>query len=650
MSRQIPLFGTPNQTRNEAQSACGKPVDKYPAVGPRNSTPQSTFAVTAGCDPKRSLTPQNPPPYPPQGELRGGAKAQWEGAVAESAAGPRSPGSARLTPAGTAGAAAGERKTESPEGRGIATTLRPYQGEAIAAVQERWAYGTRRVLLVLATGLGKTVVASHLIAWILAQGARCLFLAHREELLEQTLAKLAREGVSGELEQANRRASLSALVVVASVQSLQRARLERFPRGHFQYVIVDEAHHAPARTYQAILEHFELARVLGLTATPKRSDGKALGDCFDEVAYRLDLREAIEQKWLAPITRRRIQVKSLDLRSIGKVAGDFHQGQLDAAMSEERVLHETALPLVEHAGDRRGIVFCVGVAHAHALASLLQLRYGRRAVALDGTTKKDERRDILRRYEEGEFQFLVNCALFTEGFDSPGISLVAVARPTLSLSLYLQMIGRGTRKAPGKVDCLILDFAGNSKHALIGAVDALAGDGVPADVRDLVESMLTKNPSLSVSDAIKQAESGIVTIRSDLAVVAVAAYRAAEVDPFLGSFAGRGAPGGGLINEAMKKLLADEMGMKKAPPSLTMAEAQRWLDGARARRRAGLATFPQAVALRRAHLDEKAIASMSRARADQLMKMLERGAPERGIKPWRASVLAHVPERKGNIR
>jgi len=526
-------------------------------------------------------------------------------------------------------------------------TLRPYQLAASDAAFQEWAKGNRRTLIVMATGCGKTVLAADVIRRMSQQGSRSLFVAHREELLEQTIDKLRKAGVKAELEQASHRASLAANVVVASVQSLQRARLERFPRSHFGLVVVDEAHHAAAKSYQNQLEHFELATVLGLTATPKRADGKALGKTFDSVAFTLPLRQAIRDGWLAPLSIRRVRLKSLDLRGVSKSNGDFNQGELDALMSQERVLHETLAPLVEMAGTRKTIVFAVSVSHAHQMAKLLIERYSKRAVALDGKSDKWWRKQVLREFAEGQHQYLVNCSLFTEGFDEPSIECVGLARPTLSAGLYTQMIGRGTRlsKATGKVDCLGLDFVGNSRFGLAGPLDALAGDDVPDDVREEVEKMLATGETAAVSDLIDTATAAAADLAKNVHVIAVAAYRASEVDPFLGDHIQSGKPGGGPLTQQMREQLVDLLGMKHPPVQLTMDEAQRWVDGARRRTRAGLCSFKQCKALRRAQIDEKLVAKMTIKRANELCGLLAVHKPA-----WHPDALRNEPERRGNIR
>ena len=522
--------------------------------------------------------------------------------------------------------------------------MRPYQLDALAAIERAQAEKKRSTLLVLATGLGKTVIAAERIRRRV-EANRLLFLAHREELIEQTANKLRDARVNASIEMASRKASLSSRVVVASVQSLQGRRLLRFPRGHFDEIIIDEAHHGAAKSYRNILAHFDGAFVFGLTATPDRADGKSLADMFESVAYRYELREAIADGWLAPIVARRVVVEGVDLRGVSKVAGDFNVAELDAIMGAEKVLHRTCAPLVELAGSRPTILFAVSVAHAHQLAELLSTRYGRTAVALDGSTDKSDRRLALQAFARREFQYLVNCALFTEGFDSPGIECVAVARPTMSRALYTQMIGRGTRKAPGKTSCLVLDFVGNSRHSLRGPADALAGSGadLSPEMRAEIEALLSADAA-DVGSAMSAAEERLHAKATSVSVLAVAAYRASQVDPFLGEqLPSHVLSGGGALTEAMRQALKLELGMAKPPDTLTMFEAQSWIDAAKKRKRAGLATFKQCSALRRANIDEAQLRRMPVARANELISML-------AAADWRPSALAAVPERKGAIR
>lgn len=339
-----------------------------------------------------------------------------------------------------------------------------------------------------------------------ANGGRVLVVAHRTELLDQAKARLESFGLDVGVEQAGRRAG-SHSVVVASVQTMQRARLKRWRPDRFELVVIDEAHHAAAKSYRTIIDHFATAKILGVTATPDRSDGAGLRVLFDSMAYRYEIAEAIRDGWLSPITARRVVVDGLDLSAVRTTAGDLNQGDLDLAMRAPEAVHGVAAPLVELSEDRQTLAFTVTVEHAHAIAEAVNEIAPGSAVALDGGSDKDHRAAVLRRFHAGDIRVLVNCALFTEGFDAPATSCIAIARPTKSRALYAQMVGRGTRLAPGKEDCRILDFAGIAgKHSLIGPADVLAGRELDDDERAEVEALLGGGPPQDVLLAIDEAE------------------------------------------------------------------------------------------------------------------------------------------------
>lgn len=490
-----------------------------------------------------------------------------------------------------------------------APILRPYQTAAIEAVRAAFAAGRRRTLVVLPTGCGKTIVFSEVSRRVVERGRRVLVLAHRGELLEQAAAKLAAVGVDAAIEKAERRAG-AAPVVVASVQTMKGRRLATWAPDAFGLVVIDEAHHAPAAGYRALLDHFAAARVLGVTATPDRLDGQGLGEVFESVAYRLELRQAIRDGWLAPLRARRVEVEGVDLADVHVRRGDLDAAALAAVMTAETALHGVAAPLLELAGDRRTIVFAVDVAHARALAEVLCRYRPGAARAVDGSASTEDRGAALADFRGGRFQVLVNCALFTEGFDEPTVACVAIARPTKSRALYAQMIGRGTRLAPGKADCLVLDFAGNAgRHRLVGPADVLAGDAaLDDDVRAEVDALLAgPGGQLELDAVLDQADLEVARRRSAAAVTAVARYQAEEIDPFVGALppasnAGRGEP----ATDAQRAALA-AAGLKDAPSALSQAEAGRWLDALAARRRAGLSSLRQARLLRRRGYDPRAM-------------------------------------------
>lgn len=518
---------------------------------------------------------------------------------------------------GTAGRPASGGVLNGP----IAPSLRPYQVEAIAGVREQFARGVRRTLLVLPTGSGKTVVFAELIRRVLADGAtRALVLAHRTELLKQALAKLHAVGVMAAIEKAELRAR-HVPVVVASVQTLQGKRLHALRQSDFGLVVVDEAHHSMARSYRNVLEHFGATPVLGVTATPDRADGKALGELYESVAYQYELRAAIRDRWLAPIRARRVVVQGLDLSSVRTRAGDLAQDELAAIMNAEGIVQGIAGPLLEQAGSRPTVVFCVDVAGAHALAAVLNRHRGACARAIDGSADALERTLTLEGFARGEFQFLVNCALLTEGFDEPSIACVAMCRPTKSRALYTQCVGRGTRLHPGKTDCLLLDFVGNSgKHRLVGPIDALAPGDIAEDVYGEANDLLTDEGD--VEQALLDAEESLRRKREAAAATVRARYFAADVDPFLGDeMPPRNH--GDMVDErpATDEQIAqlEAKGFKRFPDGFSRGDASRILRGITERQKRGLSTLKQSQLLKRFHVDTR---KLSFADANTLITFL----------------------------
>lgn len=375
---------------------------------------------------------------------------------------------------------------------------RPYQHEAIhggrgypgvyRALREH-----RTTLLVLPTGTGKTVVFARVTEACVRRRRRTLILAHREELIEGAHDKLVRATTLNHLEvgveMASHRAGDHCAVVVASVQTLQRDRLRRLRPEDFGLVVVDEAHHATAKSYRNILDHFAGCMVLGCTATPQRMDGKGLGDAFASVAYRYDLGDAIRDGYLVPIVAQHVVAAddAVDLSNVRTTAGDLNLGDLAAIMESQPVVALVARATVELVGDRQTMIFAASVRQAEETARCIDLVTGRSgsAVALDGRASSERRGAVKAGYERREFQYLVNCMLYSEGVDIPAVSAVVIARPTKSLPLFSQMVGRGTRLlgatmeesiAAGKEDLLVLDFTGRAgKHSVVGAVDLLAG-------------------------------------------------------------------------------------------------------------------------------------------------------------------------------
>lgn len=368
------------------------------------------------------------------------------------------------------------------------TGLRPYQSDVIHSIGAHRTEGARRVLVVMATGLGKTRTATSYAAHI---GARTLWIVHREELIEQAVDAFrlcystASIGVI-----ANTRHQADAHVVVASVQTLrQQSRLDRL-EGAFDLVIIDEAHHVrpPKKisdgkptncSYTTIVEHLAAGQmfggpfVIGLTATPMRLDRRSVVGWFDDrIACNLDIRWAIEHQHLVDIRAVRIRtgVRFDDLTTRN---GDWADGELGRALIEDNVPARVVTTWLELAEGRSTVVFSPTLEMSRIIAERFQA-VGIAAEHVDGTTPKDERRAIMHRVQTGATTILSNVGVATEGWDCPIISCAVMARPTKSTGLYVQMIGRALRLAPGKVDALILDVAGASEtNQLVLASDVL---------------------------------------------------------------------------------------------------------------------------------------------------------------------------------
>jgi superfamily II DNA or RNA helicase len=376
--------------------------------------------------------------------------------------------------------------------------LRDYQTAAIQATREAWAGGVRRAAVVLPTGAGKTVVFAHTAAVMHARGVRTLVLAHRDELIEQAAAKL--RAVAPTLMigivKGSRREIHGRDVIVASVQSLARAeRRAELARAGVRLVIVDEAHHAVANTYMAVLRDlgcFEAdpmqgAYALGVTATLGRADRVALGQVWEDVVYRRDILDMIREGYLVNAKGVRVRVDGLDLAAVKRRHGDYADKALGEALHASLAPKAIARAYGEHAADRQGILFAPTVESAHEMAEAMR-EAGFVTETVHGAMPTAERRDILARFARGEVQVIANCMVLTEGFDAPWCSAVVIARPTSSAPLYIQMAGRALRPHPGKKDALILDVVGvTGKHRLASVADLAGADRVEALPDDLAE-------------------------------------------------------------------------------------------------------------------------------------------------------------------
>lgn len=339
--------------------------------------------------------------------------------------------------------------------------LRPYQEEAKNAIFEQWENGTRRTLLVLPTGCGKTIVFAKVTEDCVRHGNRVLVLAHRGELLDQAADKIRKTtGLGCAMEKAEESCQGSWFrIVVGSVQTLMREkRLNQFPEDYFNTIIVDEAHHCISESYQRVLKHFPEANVLGVTATPDRGDMRNLGQYFESLAYEYTLPKAIKEGYLSPIKALTIPLK-IDMSGVSVQAGDFKVGDIGTAL--DPYLEGIAAEMEKYCQDKKTVVFLPLVKTSQKFRDILN-DHGFQAAEVNGDSQ--DRAEILRDFEAGKYNVLCNSMLLTEGWDCPSVDCIVVLRPTKVRSLYCQMVGRGTRLFPGKDHLLLLDFLWNTER------------------------------------------------------------------------------------------------------------------------------------------------------------------------------------------
>lgn len=403
--------------------------------------------------------------------------------------------------------------------------LRDYQREAIDAVFAAWSGGMRRPAIVLPTGAGKTVVFSALVREFMGPGypsrgphpdipgsnilqtaRRVMILAHRDELVDQAIAKLraVMPGVNvGKVKAEDN--DIDADVMVCSVQTLAyQSRREALSLtsqrlyGPIGLIITDECHHAAAASYQKIYDAFPDALQLGVTATMARGDGVGLGKVWEEVVYKRSILNLISKGHLVDVRTKRVDLKSLDMGAVKVSKGDWASGDLGRALMDAQADTAIARAYQEHAGDRQGIVFTPTVETAHAATDAL-LDAGINADVIRGETPPEVRRWRYEEYRTGKLQVLVNCMVLTEGFDMPQAEVAVIARPTRSAPLYTQMVGRVLRPHPGKREALVLDLVGASANGLRTLIDLEPGN-LQAPVRDgesLAEAVIREEEELN---------------------------------------------------------------------------------------------------------------------------------------------------------
>ena len=347
----------------------------------------------------------------------------------------------------------------------LSMELRDYQEAAVKAIKRNWDE-THKLLLVMATGTGKTVVFCELAKEVTADGGKVLILAHLAELLEQAADKLLQiGGITASLEKADSYASHSDKVVLSSWQTLQRDdRLYAWGWDHFDLIIVDEAHRSMGKGYQKIFGYFNTTRILGVTATTDRGDRKSLGDFYDTIAYEFGLLNACKASWLVRPIAKTIPIK-IDLDGV-RVSRTTEGSDLNAGDIGHRIeplLGKIAGEIATEEPWRKHMVFLPTVDTAKKMSDAMNA-VGFRAVWVSGACR--DRVEKIDRFKAGRFNCLCNCMLLTEGFDHDEIDCITVLRPTKIRSLLAQCIGRGTRPL-NRIVALLNDAPDAKTRALV---------------------------------------------------------------------------------------------------------------------------------------------------------------------------------------
>ena len=411
--------------------------------------------------------------------------------------------------------------------------LRPYQEQAFEGVFTEWDKGNRKTLVVMPTGTGKTIVFAKIVEECVRRGYKVLIMAHRGELLDQAADKILKAtGLRCSVEKAERSCIGEWYrVVVGSVQTLMHERrLRQFSPDFFDVIIIDEAHHSISPSYQTVLQHFDHAQVLGVTATPDRADMKNLGSYFESLAFEYTMPEAIKSGYLVPIKALTVPLK-IDISMVGISAGDFKVGEIGTAL--DPYLYQIADEMEKYCMDRKTIVFLPLIATSQKFMAILN-EHGFVAAEVNGNS--EDRAQILQDFEDGKYNVLCNSMLLTEGYDCPAVDCIIVLRPTKSRPLYAQMVGRGTRLSPetGKEHLLLIDFLWmTERHELCHPAALICED---EDVARRMTKILEDNAGdpVDIEAAEKRAAEEIVAEREEALAAELAAQRRKKsrlVDP-----------------------------------------------------------------------------------------------------------------------
>lgn len=482
-------------------------------------------------------------------------------------------------------------------------TLRPYQQEAFEHVFEQWDGGTRRTLVVMPTGTGKTIVFAKIVEECVRRGCRVLIMAHRGELLDQAADKILKStGLKCSVEKAGQTCLGEWYrVVVGSVQTLMHERrLKKFKPDYFDVIIIDEAHHCISDSYQRVLQHFSGSDVLGVTATPDRADLKNLGSYFESLAFEYTMPQAIKSGYLVPIKALTVPLK-IDISMVGISAGDFKVGEIGTAL--DPYLYQIADKMVEYCAGRKTIVFLPLIATSQKFMGILNERS---FVAAEVNGSSEDRAEILQDFEDGKYDVLCNSMLLTEGYDCPAVDCIIVLRPTKSRPLYAQMVGRGTRLSPdtGKDHLLLIDFLWMTERHELCHPAALICDDEDVARRMTMDMERNAGEAVDIEEAEKRAAEEVVEERERALAAELAAQRRKKsrlVDPLqyamsieaidLTNYKPIFGPEAQAPSQAQKDSL-EKLGIR-ADSVETSGQADRLLDTLHDRKMRGLATPKQ---------------------------------------------------------
>ena len=340
--------------------------------------------------------------------------------------------------------------------------LRPYQQSAVASVATEYQRGRKSTLFVLATGGGKSYCFCHIAERAATKGNRTCILVHRRELLDQASRSLGSMGVDHAIIAAGKPVNMEAMIHVASVQTLAR-RLANLPPDFFQFIIVDEAHHTTAGTWNDVIKHFADARSLGVTASPIRTDGRGLGEHYESMVHGPDAAWLTANGFLAP-AKYYAPPPAVDANALRTLGGDYRMDEAANAMDKPAVMGDVIEHYRKLMDGGTAIAFCCSIAHAEDTAAAFGAA-GIAAASIDGRMDAETRRVLLADLGAGRIKVLTSCSLIGEGIDVPSVGGCIMLRPTMSLGLHLQMIGRCLRPSDGKTHAVVIDHVGNAlKH------------------------------------------------------------------------------------------------------------------------------------------------------------------------------------------